>query len=78
MSCFAKFGDINAISSMSVLPLALSICVCSSLFKEVRLSCYCIFLSTGPEGFLQGHLKDSSFELKSPTNMTSVERLLMN
>ena len=33
MSCFAKFGDINAISSMSVLPLALSICVCSSLFK---------------------------------------------
>ena len=78
MSCFAKFGDINAISSMSVLPLALSICACSSLFKQVRLSCFCIFLSIGSEGFLWAHPKDSSFELKSPTNMTLVERLLMD
>ena len=27
MSCFANFGEINAISSMSVLPFALSLCV---------------------------------------------------
>ena len=39
MSCFAKFGEINAISSMSVLPFALSICVCSSEFyvNKVKL-----------------------------------------
>ena len=75
MSCFAEFGDINAIPSMSVLPLALFICVYLSLFQQIRLSCFCIFLSIGPEGFLWAHPKDSSFELKSPTNMTSVERL---
>ena len=78
MPCFAKFGDINAISSMSVLPLALSICVCSSLFKFIRLSCFCIFLSIELEGFLRAHPKDYSLELKSPTNMISIKRLLID
>ena len=46
---------------------------------ECGIFCFiCIFFSIGPEGFLQVHPKDSSFKLKSPTNMTSVERLLMD
>ena len=64
-------------SNISVLPCALSISVCSSLFKKIRLSLFWIFLSIGPELFYWAHPKDSSFELKSPTNMTLSERLLM-
>ena len=33
MSCLDKFGDVNAMSRMSVLPVYLSRCVCSSVFK---------------------------------------------
>ena len=33
MSCLVRFGEINAMSRMSVLPFALSRWVCSSLFK---------------------------------------------
>ena len=32
MSCLVRLGNINAISKMSVLPVLLSRCVCSSLF----------------------------------------------
>ena len=38
MSWFAKFGDINAISSMSVLPLALSIPYLFGLALSLRLA----------------------------------------
>ena len=38
MSCFAKFGKINAISSMSVLPFNLSKYVCSSVFNRAEKS----------------------------------------
>ena len=33
MSCLLKFSDMNAMSKVSVLPVLLSRCVCSSLFK---------------------------------------------
>ena len=33
MSCLVRFGEINAMSGMSVLPFFLSRWVCSSLFK---------------------------------------------
>ena len=33
MSCSDKFDDVNAMSRMSVLPVYLSRCVCSSVFK---------------------------------------------
>ena len=33
MSCLVRLGDMNAMSKMSVLPVLLSRCVCSSLFK---------------------------------------------
>ena len=33
MSCLVRFGEINAMSRMSVLPFALSRCMCLSLFK---------------------------------------------
>ena len=33
MSCLVKFVDINAMPKMSVLPVLLSRCVCSSLFE---------------------------------------------
>ena len=33
MSCLDKFGDMNAMSRTSVLPVNLSRCVCSSVFK---------------------------------------------
>ena len=64
-------------SSMSVLPVLLSICVCSSLLTYIRLSLFWIVLSIGPEVILLAHPKTSNFELKSPTNMTLSERLLM-
>ena len=41
------------------------------------LSLSWIFFSIGPELFFWAHPKDSSFELKSPTNMTLSERLLI-
>ena len=77
MSCIAKFWDINAMSSMSVPPYLLSICVCSSLLTYIRISWFWIVLSIGPEVFLLAHPKASNFELKSPTNMTLSERFLM-
>ena len=64
-------------SSMSVLPVLLSICVCSSLLTYIRLSLFWIVLSIGPEVFLLAHPEASTFELKSPANMTLSERLLM-
>ena len=70
MSGFARFGNVNAISNRSVLPVDLSICVYSSFFKQIRFSCFWIFLSTGPDVFFLAQPKDSNFELKSPTNMT--------
>ena len=36
-----------------------------------------IVLSIGPESFLEAHPYASDFELKSPTNMTLLERLQM-
>ena len=36
-----------------------------------------IGLSIGPEAFLEAHPNASDFELKSPTNMTLLERLQM-
>ena len=43
-----------------------------------KVKLFSIFLSIGPEEFFWTQPKDSSFELKSPTNMTLSERLLID
>ena len=62
MSCLVQFGDMNAMSNkMSVFPILLPRCMCSSLSELLFLA----------------QLKASNCVLKSLTNMTLSERLLM-
>ena len=37
MSCLVRLGYMNAMSKMPVLPVLLSRCACSSLFKKLKL-----------------------------------------
>ena len=50
-------------------------CVCSSLCKQIRL--FLNIFSIGPDVFFLAQPKDSNFVLKSPTNMTLSDRLLI-
>ena len=75
MSCFAKFGDTNAMSNMSVLPLALSRCLWSLLFRYGKVKMFLDVFEHRIRGVFMAQPKYSSFELKSQTNMTLSDRL---
>ena len=70
MSCFAKFGDVNQCCHL------LCPYVCAHHYLN-KVKLFLNIFSIGPDAFFLAQAKDSNFELKSPTNMTS-DRLLID